>query len=46
MPPLLMDAGLIEKARAFRLDDLLADKLAGKKFMICPVHKEKHEVFM
>lgn len=31
----------LERARAYRLDDLLAGQL-NKKFMVCPVHKEKH----
>lgn len=43
-PPKMMAKELIEKARAYRLDDLLKGKLK-KKFMLCPVHGEDHGSF-
>ena len=44
IPPELMPQEVIDKARAYRLDDLLKGKLV-KKFMKCPVHPEKHGSF-
>lgn len=44
IPPELMSQEQIDKARAYRLDDLLHGKLV-KKFMKCPVHPEKHGSF-
>lgn len=44
LPPELMSQEKIDKARAYRLDDLLKGKLS-KKFMKCPVHPEKHGSF-
>lgn len=44
IPPELMPQEKIDKARVYRLDDLLKGKLM-KKFMNCPVHPEKHGSF-
>lgn len=44
VPPELMAQDKIEKARAYRLDNLLKGKLL-KKFMVCPIHPEKHGSF-
>lgn len=43
-PPLLMSKDKIDRARDYRLDDLLKGQLV-KKFMKCPVHPEKHGSF-
>ncbi len=43
-PPECMPQDMIDRARAYRLDDLLAGQLV-KKFMKCPVHAEEHGSF-
>ena len=44
VPPELMSQDSIDKARSYRLDDLIHSKLV-RKFMKCPVHPEKHGSF-
>lgn len=43
-PPTMMPKELIDRARAYRLDELLRGQLV-RKFMKCPVHPEKHGSF-
>lgn len=43
-PPDRLPDWKIERARAYRLDDLLKSQLK-RKFMVCPIHKEKHGSF-
>ena len=42
--PEIMPQWMIDKARAYRLDDLIQDKLK-RGFMKCPVHAEDHPSF-
>lgn len=43
-PPYSIPEHQIQKAREYRLDDLLANKLK-RRFMVCPIHPEKHASF-
>lgn len=43
-PPHALPEWQVQRAREYRLDDLLADRLK-RKFMKCPVHPEKHGSF-